>query len=312
MALITPNNQVIDEKLSNSAGSVTFNAPPGDYLVRVRRIGFTPFYSKPVALPRSEPLLLQVESPRVVLQQMVVSASAQCGRINPDAATLAALWEEISKGLRASQLTEKDLSDIVRRVKYERRVRSDGTLISADSSVAVAYSATPFVVLEPASLVTSGYVRGDEYKGWTYFLPDEQVLLSDGFASTHCFRATRDRKRPGQIGVAFQPIPKRKLSDIRGVAWLDQQTSELRDVDFEYVNAGVLDEFRPGGYTRFRRMPSGATIVTDWQVRMPVLTRDPTPASNYKSSETVQHGGRVYTRDEINESGGVTRKVPSR
>ena len=301
IALVTPNNQVIEERLSNSVGSVTFNAAAGEYLVRVRRIGFSPFYSKPVTLPRSEPLLLQVESPRVVLQEMVVTASAQCGAINPDAATLATLWEEISKGLRASQLTAKDLNEIIRRVKYERRVRSDGTVISTDSSVALAYSARPFAVLDPSSLVTSGYVRGDEYRGWIYFGPDEQVLLSDGFASTHCFRAVRERKRPGQIGVAFQPAPNRKLSDIRGVVWLDQQTSELRDVQFEYVNAGVLDEFRPGGYSRFRRMPSGAMIVSEWQLRMPVLTRDPSPASNYKSSETVQHGGRVYTKDELRE-----------
>ena len=299
IALVTSNNQVIEERLSNSVGSVIFNAPAGDYLVRVRRIGFTPFYSKPVTLPRNEPLILQVESPRVVLQAMVVTASAQCGKINPDAATLASVWEEISKGLRASQLSAKDLSDIVRRVRYERHLREDGSVISSDSTIAVAYSATPFAVHDPSALVTAGYVTGDEYKGWVYSGPDEQVLLSDSFAATHCFRAVRERKRPGQIGVSFQPVPKRRKSDIRGVAWLDQQTSELRDVEFEYVNAGVLDEFRPGGFTRFKRMPSGAMMVREWQIRMPRLTRDPASVGVYKVLEIVQSGGRVYTKDEI-------------
>lgn len=313
IALVSAGNVVIDERLSNSAGSATFNAPDGEYRVRVRRIGYSPFYSPTVTLPQAGPIVLRVESPRVVLQQVVVSASAQCGRINPDAATLAALWEEVSKGLRASQLTASDLRDIVRRVRYVRRVREDGSVISSDSTVAVAYSARPFVALDPAALVTSGYLRGDEFSGWTYFVADEKVLLSDGFAATHCFRAVRDRKRPGQIGVAFQPVPKRTLSDIRGVAWLDQRTSELRNVEFEYVNAGVLDNFRPGGYTRFRRMPSGETIVSEWQVSMPVLIRDPGRASSYKASETLQHGGRVYTKDEINErAAGVSRNAPSR
>ena len=298
IALITANNQVIEERLSNSTGTASFNAAAGEYLIRVRRVGFTPFYSKPITLPRSEPVLLRVESPRVVLQQMVVTASAQCGKINPDAATLSALWEEISKGLRASQLTANDLNEIVRRVVYERRVREDGSVISSDSTVATAYSARLFVALDPGSLVTAGYVRGDEVKGWTYFAPDERVLLSDAFTSTHCFRAVRDRKRPNEIGVAFQPAPKRKKSDIRGVAWLDQRTSELRDVEFQYVNAGLLDEFRPGGFTRFRRMPSGAMIVSDWQLRMPRLARDERPGT-YKVLEVLQTGGRIYTKDEI-------------
>ena len=306
IALVTPSNQVIEERLSNSAGSVTFNAAAGEYRVRVRRIGFSPYYSPPVTLPRSDALLLRVESPRVVLQQMVVSASAQCGRINPDAATLSALWEEITKGLRASQLTANDLKDIVRRVSYQRHVREDGSVISSDSTVSVLFSARPFLAQDPALLVTSGYVRGNETIGWTYFAPDEKVLLSDAFASTHCFRAVRDKKRPNQIGVAFRPIPKRKLSDITGVVWLDQRTSELRDVEFQYVNAGVLDDFRPGGFSRFLRMPSGAMIVSEWQVRMPRLTRDTKAASEYKLSAIVQTGGRVYTKDETPEVTGTS------
>jgi hypothetical protein len=298
IALISPSNQVIEERLSSASGVATFNAPAGEYLVRVRRIGYRPFYSKQITLPRSEALILQVESPRVVLQQMVVTASAQCGRINPDAATLAALWEEISKGLRASQLTANDLKEISRRVVYHRQVRDDGSVISGDSSVVPVFRTRPFGSPDPASLVALGYVRGDEIRGWTYFGPDELVLLSDSFASTHCFRAVRSRKRPNQIGVAFQPIPKRKQSDINGVIWLDERTSELREVEFRYVNAGILDDFSPGGFSRFRRMPSGAWIVSEWQLRMPRLMRSVRAASEMKVSEIFENGGRVYTREE--------------
>jgi hypothetical protein len=297
IALVSKTNQVVEERLASSSGTVTFNAPAGEYVVRVRRVGYRPFYSPSITLPRSEPLLLQVESPRVVLQQMVVSASAQCGKINPDAETLAALWEEISKGLRSSQLTTGDLKEIVRRVIFRRAVKEDGSIVSSDSSVVPVFRNRPFGSPDPQSLVTLGYVRGDEYRGWNYFGPDEVVLLSNAFASTHCFRATRSRTRPNQIGVAFQPVPKRKQSDIKGVIWVDERTSELREVEFRYVNAGVLDEFNSGGFSRFRRMPSGAWIVSEWMLRMPRLMRDPRVGSEFKISEIVENGGRVETSD---------------
>jgi hypothetical protein len=297
LALITPANRVIEERLSSSSGVATFNAPPGDYLVRVRRVGYRPFYSKQITLPRSEPLVLEVESPRVILQEMVVTASAQCGRINPDAATLSALWEEISKGLRSSQLTANDLKEISRRVVFRREVREDGSMISSDSTVVRAFGGRPFGSPDPASLVALGYVRGDVIKGWTYFGPDEVVLLSDPFAATHCFRAVRNRKRPNQIGVAFQPVPKRKQTDINGVIWLDERSSELREVEFRYVNAGVLDDFDTGGFSRFRRMPSGAWIVSEWMLRMPQLSRTPRGAGELKVVQFLENGGRIYSQE---------------
>ena len=298
VALVTPSNQVIEERLSSSSGVSTFNAPAGNYVVRVRRVGYRPFYSKQITLPRSEPLILQVESPRVILQEMVVTASAQCGRINPDAATLSALWEEISKGLRSSQLTATDLKEITRRVVFRREVRENGLVISSDSSVVPVFRSRPFGSPDPASLVTLGYVRGDVNSGWTYFGPDEVVLLSDPFAATHCFRAVRSRKRPHQVGVAFQPIPKRKQTDINGVIWLDERTSELREVEFRYVNAGVLDDFDTGGFSRFRRMPSGAWIVSEWLLRMPILARAPTAGGEIKVMQFLENGGRIYSQDE--------------
>ena len=309
IALVSPANQVIEEKLTSSSGVVTFNAPAGDYLVRVRRIGYRPFYSDQIRLPRNEPLILQVESPRVVLQQMVVSASDQCGRINPDAATLAAVWEEITKGLRASQLTSADLKEVIGRVRYRRTVREDGSVISSDSSLAAIFNRRPFGSPDPSSLAVLGYVRGDVEKGWTFFGPDEVVLLSDDFASTHCFRAVRNRNRPSQVGIAFRPAPKRKQSDIQGVIWVDERTSELREVEFRYVNAGVITDFRPGGFCKFRRMPSGAWIVSEFQLRMPNLTRSPIAGSEYRVLDIVEDGGRVYTAEQIIKESGASTLV---
>ena len=67
----------------------------------------------------------------------------------------------------------------------------------------------PFGAVDPGRLSRDGYVIGDPTIGWSYFGPDETVLLSDQFAATHCFRLVRDPLRAHEIGVAFEPVPKR-------------------------------------------------------------------------------------------------------
>lgn len=304
VALVDSANRVVAEDLSSAEGFTSLNATPGVYRVRVRRIGFRPFYSAPTALPHADLLVLRVESPRVVLNELVVSASAQCGRINRDAETLASLWEEISKALRASQLTVSDLKEIPRAQTYRRVIGLNGEVISGDSMTLPVSNRRPFAAIDPASLVAQGYVRGDEINGWDFFAPDEAVLLSNGFAATHCFRAVRQRTKPGQIGVAFDPVPRRRQSDIKGVIWLDEQSSELREVEFRFVNAGILSEFEPRGYSRFRRMPSGAWIVSDWQLHLPRIGRDASPRNETRIIGAIQNGGRIILS-------APPRRVPS-
>ena len=293
IALIDSENRVVTEGLSSADGFASLSAAPGVYRVRVRRVGFRPFYSAPTTIPHSDLLVLRVESPRVVLNELVVSASAQCGRINPDAQTLASLWEEIAKALRSSQLTVADLNEISRVQTYVREIGLNGEVIASDSTNRSIANRRPFAAVDPASLINEGYVRGDVQRGWDFFAPDEAVLLSDGFSATHCFRAVRNRSRHGQIGVAFEPAPRRRLSEIKGVIWLDEGSSELREVEFTFVNAGVLNEFQPRGYTRFRRMPSGAWLVSDWQLQLPRLGRGELARNETRVIGTILNGGRI-------------------
>ena len=277
---------------------MSFSVTPGDYRIRVRRIGYRPYYSEVIKVPRATPVEVTVESPRVVLQKIVVGASAQCGRINPDAAALAELWEEISKALRASQLTAGDLRGIVRSESYKREVDGDGVVLSNIVTPAAVGSNRPFGAPDPEALVALGYVRGDLVRGWEFFGPDEKVLLSDGFASTHCFRSLRDKTRPGLVGMSFRPAPKRTKGEIEGVIWLDQQSSELREITFNFVNAGELTRFRPSGYSRFTRLPSGTWIVSDWRLRMPKLVEARGESGRVVASGFVETGGRLITTEE--------------
>ena len=271
VALLNVRDSVVAEGLASESGTRVLMAPHGAYRVRVRRIGYLPFVSSELTLPRAGELLLSVESPRVVLQSIVVNSTSQCSRNDPNAQALSTVWDEIDKALRSSQLTLLDLSGIGRARKYRRDIDRFGNVVSGDSTEFFITDRRPFGVEDPAKLASDGYVVGDMDRGWTIFGPDETVLESEEFATTHCFRLVRERERPGLIGVSFEPIPRRELPDIRGVIWVDQRSAELREIRFSFVNAGQLSRNDAWGFTRFRRVPSGAWIVDEWQLSVPRL-----------------------------------------
>ena len=308
IALLNARDSVVAEGLSTEAGRRVLRAAPGVYRVRVRRIGYLPFVSDPVSLPRESALSLNVESPRVVLERIVVNSKSPCARNDPSAAALSTVWDEIDKALRSSQLTTEDLSGIGRARTYRREVGNDGTVISADTTVFSIIDRRPFGAIDPVSLANNGYVLGDAEAGWHYFAPDETVLLSEPFAATHCFRVVRQPDRTGQIGVSFEPVPRRQVADITGVLWVDQETSELREVVFRFVNAGAMSQFGASGFTRFRRVPSGAWIVDEWKLSAPRLSAAPRAVQDGYSSTVrqqfiatgrLENGGGVFAPGEL-------------
>ena len=271
IGLVNARDSVVAEALAAEDGIRVLRAPRGAYRVRVRRIGYLPFISSELTLPRANELVLNVESPRVILESIVVTSKSQCGRNDPHAQALSTVWDEIDKALRSSQLTLMDLAGIGRARKYTRTIDSTGRVVGGDSIEFLITDKRPFGAEDPRGLATRGYVTGDMNQGWTLFGPDERVLQTEEFGATHCFRLVRERDHRGLIGVAFEPAPKRSLPDIAGVIWVDEVTSELREIVFRYVNAGAMSDFDAGGFTRFKRVPSGAWIVDEWKLYAPTL-----------------------------------------
>ncbi len=301
VALLDAKDSVVAEGVAGEAGVRVLRALPGAYRIRVRRIGYLPFVSSPVSLTASGALALDVESPRVVLDEIVVNSKSQCRRSDPASRTLAVVWDEIDKALRSSQLTTEDLAGIGSAHAYRMVTGLNGAVTSADTNVFQITRDRPFGAISAESLFAHGYVRGSESTGWVYFGPDEIVLLSEQFAATHCFRLVRDPSRPRDIGVAFEPAPKRDLPDIAGILWVDQSTSELREIVFNFVNAGVLSRFKAGGFTRFRHVPSGAWIVDEWKLSAPrlvvrELSSGYTSRSEYRSIGYLDTGGGIVSR----------------
>lgn len=295
VALLDTRDSVIAEGLSNEAGWRVLRAPAGTYRVRARRIGYLPFISHPVVLPHRDELLLVVETPNVILNTIVVTGKSECKRTtDPASHSLGAVWDEIDKALRASQLTTQDLVGFGQGRIYRKEVEVNGRVRSSDTTL-FAITGRPFGTPDPDVLAQRGYVSGDVVFGWEYNAPDELVLLSESFARTHCFRLVREKGRRGQIGVAFEPIPRRGTSDIQGVLWVDDRTAELREMSFSFVNAGPFSQFNAGGFTRFLRLPSGAWIVNEWWLKAPRLSMQTSPysAPQFMVIGWIENGGGI-------------------
>jgi hypothetical protein len=72
------------------------------------------------------------------------------------------------------------------------------------------------------------------------------------------------------VGLGFEPVADRRLTDIAGVLWLDPRSAELRDLEFHYTNLGQWAGTRAGGSITFARLPSGAWVIRKWYIRAPV------------------------------------------
>lgn len=297
VALIDSTDRVVREGVTDEQGTRSLRAPAGHYRIRVRRIGFMPFVSHPVSAAQGSEIVLQVESQRVVLETIVVTSRSRCGPIDPGEEILGIVWDEVAKALRASQLSAKDFSDYAFSYVYRTLLNARGTVVSSDTSFRPVGSAKPFGA-NPAALAAHGYVVGNETTGWTYYAPDEAVLLSDQFAATHCFQVVRNEERPGQVGIEFKPVPGRPVSDVAGILWVDESTAELRELIFRFVNAGLMERFRAGGHARFRRVPSGSWIVDDWALRGPVLEKSREAFRDLKLTGFVEDGGGMMRRKQ--------------
>lgn len=296
IALLDSSQAVVQEGVSNEDGMRVLRAPAGAYRVRVRRIGFLPYVSDPVSVAQGSDILLRVNTARVQLQTIVVTSRSRCGPIDPNERILSVVWDEIAKALRTSQLVARDFSDYSASFTYRKTLNSRRVVISSDTTYRPVGNAKPFGVRDAAYLATHGYVTGNERLGWLYFAPDEAVLLSDQFASSHCFQVVRDKGRSGQVGIEFKPVSTRAVPDIAGVLWVDESTAELRELIFRYVNAGALERFKAGGFARFRRVPSGSWIVDSWALSGPILEKSREPFADLTVVGYVEDGGGMKTR----------------
>lgn len=262
--------------LTNERGEyVVSAAAPGTHRLRVLRIGLTPTLTAPFPLATDATRNVALAGRPVQLQAIRITGRSEC-RVRPDSAQEAfRAWESVRTALTAAAITESARPLEVRRVLFRQRFSADGRkLLGEERSEASGMSRRPFTAAPSEQLDRLGYVVVAD-TGTVYFAPDAETLISDSFADAHCLRlvgAPADTGVRAQwIGVAFSPVAGRRAPDVEGTLWLDARTSELREIEYRYTN--VPPVYDGSGRVALLRLPTGAWIVSEWSIRMPVVTR---------------------------------------
>ncbi len=273
--------------LSNDRGVVTLRLPgAGTWTLGIRRIGLAPRRISGIRVEAGATvtLPLAVNSTRQMLSRVRVSAeSGFCQRSPEGENRTAMLWEQISLALRASTLTRTQ-TGTQQALRIQERVRELTLSLDEVSSTVTSDGygiGRPYSAANPDSLASVGYIRKDGLDDYTYFAPDEVVLLSDAFISTHCFDTPKQDQDPSLAELTFRPMRGRSVADVEGTAFVDTLSGELRRIEFQFVSPdGALLHARArhaGGEVVLRRFANGQWIVSRWAIRMPLYSLRGTP-----------------------------------
>lgn len=297
--------QVSARALSNERGEFRLSASrSGNYRVRTLRIGFRPVISETVVLRAGGEITrrLVLSGLPIALDTVRVVDRNECRAFSDSGAATYALWEQVRTALIAADLTAASRTIAATTVAYERALdpgpgRAAGRVLRQHSTVSTAYVRQVWRALPPDSLRRVGYVVTDRDNSVVYYAPDLDVMLSSQFIADHCFRLTTDRKQSGVLGIAFEPTPERKsgVAEIRGTMWLDRASSELRRLEFRYVNVTRDQEDEAGADLEFVRMRDGAWVISRWNIRMPLIVQVVLPGHGAETrvSEIRVAGGEL-------------------
>lgn len=262
--------------LTTDDGRFAIRAPQaGTYALRVQRIGYSSTRSDAFSLGADETIEQQIAAPTasVRLDAITVNEKARCSAMEGEASDAARVWEEVRKALSATTLTrsqqlvaytlrrfDRDLDASGRNVKTERTWDND------------AFGKSAFSAVQPEFLAEHGYSRQEENLTH-YFAPDAGVLLSPGFLQHHCLKLQSGKADSANlVGLAFAPT-RQDVTEVEGALWVDRQSAELRSLEFRYTGLPVKARGPAfGGRVDYQRLPTGAWIVRDWVIRMPVIT----------------------------------------
>ncbi len=310
--LIGEDGAEVARVLTDALGRFTVVGPrSGRYRLKTVAVGRVGWESEVFELTVNEERTVDVTMSMlpVALPALVVEADRRC-RVRPGAGVAAGeLWDEARKALEAVVWTEREGTLRHRIVRYERELdpRSLEVRRHEESTREGVYRGSPFVTAAPQLLADRGYVRETLDGDWIYEAPDARVLLSEAFADLHCLAVERPhRQRPGLVGLTFEPVRGRDLVDISGVMWLDAETAELRQLEFQYRSLPWdVDATHIGGQVRFRQLPDGPWMVEKWFIRMPQL--------GYRERQVLPSGlrGTEWVLIGLLEQGGWVDEVRS-
>lgn len=289
---------VFAQGLTNEQGRIVLTGSgAGRYRLKVDRIGWSGVLTDPFELRLGETVKRELMMPSrpIELPALIVTGKSACN-LSGSGTLTALLWEEIQKALTASVLTQRQAQLPVHVREFKREVALSGVVLREWVTGSSVVRGRPFGSLPPAVLAQAGFVQASD-DSTTYAAPDADLLLSDAFVGTHCFRVVPGTG--GLVGLEFVPVSGRRVSDVRGTLWVDRAAGELRFLEYTYTGIeGELAHVGLGGRVEFRRLPTGRWIISYWYTRMPVLAAAPNqPRGNSRPQVALvgflDRGGRA-------------------
>ena len=289
--------------LSTESGSFRITAPaPGAYRLRADRIGYSAAVSPWLRLDEGEDLSYRfvIEPSPVRLREIRVEERARCMILPDEGIELQRVWDEALKAITATAWTGQQpyfrFDAVMHTQTLDNRGRPTAEAVLEEVRF---YGRHPFRAIPAQDLVLGGFVQRPGGLV-AYYAPDANVLLSDSFVRRHCFRLVRgEAESAGLLGLEFEALPQSRLPDIEGVMWLDPASSELRWLEFTYVNLEAsIEQQGLGGMVEFARLPSGAWIIRSWWIRVPVVEWVPglgQRPGRYRLQGIDEGGGQVVS-----------------
>lgn len=261
--------------LTNELGAYSIHAPgPGLFLLRAEMIGRQSVDSRPLTLFAADTVTVDLVLPLapIALAAIDVAAAKKC-EVRPGVGgETHKVWEEARKALSLEAATRAENVFRFNIERFERETDASRTRVVSERTRYISrFTGDPFNAMPAGHLADLGFHEQRPDGNYLYG-PNAEVLLSDPFLDTHCMFLRRDRNRPGQIAIAFEPVRGRRVTDIAGDLWLDENTAELRSLEFRYTNLpNAMPRGDYGGEARFQRLPGGAWIVREWTIRSPIV-----------------------------------------
>lgn len=306
--LLDASGRRIDFALTDAEGRFRLRAPAaGRFRLSFERIGYEGSESGAFDLAAGEVSRRRLEVPvrPLALPPIKAVTRRRCVVRPAEGEAASRIWDEVRKALEATVWTERRSALRYTLIAWDRRLHPQSLEILDERvrRVEGTSRASPWVADEPGRLVREGFVRPDG-DGYLYYGPDAATILSDAFLDSHCFRAVpAPEDQPGWIGLAFDPERGADVVAVRGVLWVDRESSELRRLDFDY--SGLPPDLRfdvAGGRVEFERVATGEWIVKRWWIRMPIVG---VPRRTVVSSMRMDAAARSRPRLlEVEEDGG--------
>ena len=264
--------------LTDANGRFSVPAEAGRYRLEVSAVD-SDVGALDVVVPSDGIRGLRVDSPPQAAPLAPAPAGDVC-RVRPDPDSPAGIaWARARRAFAISVVGLEQGGLSLDADVFDRDLGDDGRMVLREAPTVTRQAVRRLTPpMDPADLVSRGFVREEEDGGYRFFGPGPEVFLSEAFADSHCLRLRSDGG-PTLTALAFEPIASGDgRPDVEGVLWLETATGHPLLLEFAYRNFDLgIPLGGVGGRSTFVVLPDGSWVVAESRLRMPLLEVEQDP-----------------------------------